>query len=87
MQEDLREYVTFTTTDKSGKELEMAVVDEFEYEHKNYLVGALIEDDCVNENGLYIFRIKESGEDIKVDKIMNAEEYQKIAQAYMDMEE
>lgn len=87
MQEDLREYVTFTTTDKSGKELEMAVVDEFEYEHKNYVVGALIEDDCVNENGLYIFRIKESGEDIKVDKIMNAEEYQKIAQAYMDMEE
>ena len=86
MQEEFKEYVTFTTTDKAGKELEMAVVDEFEFEHKNYVVGALIEDNCVNEDGLFIFRIKEAGEDIQVDKIVNPEEYQKIAQAYMEME-
>ena len=62
-------------------------MDEFEYEHKNYVVGALIEDDTINEEGLFIFRVKEMGEEIKVEKISNSTEYQKIAQAYMEMEE
>lgn len=87
MQEEFKEYVTFTTTNKEGNEIEMAVMDEFEYEHKNYVVGALIEDDTINEEGLFIFRVKEMGEEIKVEKISNSTEYQKIAQAYMEMEE
>ena len=87
MQEEFIEDVTFTTTNREGNEIEMAVVDEFEYEHKNYVVGALIEDDTINEEGLFIFRVKEMGEEIKVEKISNSTEYQKIAQAYMEMEE
>ena len=87
MQEEIKEYVTFTTTNKEGNEIEMAVIDEFEYEHKNYVVGALIEDNTINENGLFIFRVKELGDDIKVEKILNPTEYQKIAHAYMEMED
>lgn len=87
MQEEFKEYATFTTTDKAGNEIEMAIMDEFEFEHKNYVVGALIEENTINEEGFFIFRIKEMGEDIKVEKISNATEYQKIAQAYMEMEE
>ena len=86
MQEEFKEYATFTTTNKEGREIEMAVMDEFEFEHKNYVVGALIEGDTVNEDGLFIFRVKEMGDDIKVEKISNPTEYQKIAEAYMDME-
>lgn len=86
MQEEMKEYITFNTTDKEGNEIEMAVMDEFEFEHKNYVVGALIEDDAVNEDGLYIFRMKEMGEEIKVEKIADPTEYQKIAGAYMEME-
>ena len=86
MQEEFKEYTTFTTTNKEGSEMEMAVMDEFEYEHKNYVVGALIEGDTVKEDGLFIFRIKEIGDEIKVEKISNAEEYQKIAQAYMELD-
>ena len=86
MQEELKEYITFTTTNKEGCEIEMAVMDEFEFEHKNYVAGALIEDNTINEEGLFIFRIKEAGEDIKVEKISDQSEYQKIAQAYMEME-
>lgn len=86
MQEEFKEYVTFATTNKDGNEIEMAVVDEFEFEHKNYVVGALVEDNTINEEGLFIFRIKEMGEDIKVEKISNQTEYGKIAQAYMEME-
>lgn len=86
MQEEIREYVTFTTTNKEGNEIEMAVMDEFEYEHKNYVVGALIENDSINEEGVFIFKLKEHGEEIEVEKISSQEEYQKIAQAYMEME-
>lgn len=86
MKDEVREYSTFTTTNKDGNEIEMAVVDEFEFEHKNYVVGALIEGDTIKEDGLFIFCIKEIGEDIKVEKITNQTEYQKIAGAYMEME-
>ena len=87
MQEEIKEYVTFTTTNKDGNEIEMAVIDEFEYEHKNYVVGALIENDTINEEGMFIFRLKESGEEIKVEKVSSQVDYQKIAQAYMEMED
>ena len=86
MQEEFKEYATFTTTNKEGREIEMAIMDEFEFEHKNYVVGSLIEGDTVKEDGLFIFRVKEMGDDIKVEKISNPTEYQKIAEAYMDME-
>ena len=87
MQEEFKEYATFVTTNKDGNEIEMAVMDEFEFEHKNYVVGALIEGDTVNEEGFYIFRVKEMGDEIKTEKISNPTEYQKIAQAYMQLEE
>lgn len=86
MQEEFLEYNTFTTTNKDGNEIEMAAVDEFEFEHKHYVVGALIEENTINEDGFFIFRVKEMGEDIKVEKISNPTEYQKIAQAYMEIE-
>lgn len=80
------EYVTFTTTDKDGNEIEMAVVDEFEYEDVNYVVGALIEGDTVNEDGLYIYKAIIKGEDFQTEKINNPDEYEKIADAYMAMD-
>ena len=86
MQEELKEYATFVTTNKEGNEIEMAVIDEFEFEHKNYVVGALVENDTVNEEGLFIFKLKEATDEIKVEKIANSDEYQKIAQAYMEMD-
>ena len=86
MQEEVKEYITFTTTNKAGDEIEMAVMDEFEFEHKHYVVGALIEENTINEDGFFIFRVKEMGEEIKVEKISNPTEYQKIAQAYMEIE-
>lgn len=86
MQEELKEYATFVTTNRDGNEIEMAVIDEFEFEHKNYVVGALIENETVNEDGLFIFKLKEAGDEIKVEKITSQVDYQKIAQAYMEMD-
>ena len=85
MENEMQEYATFTTTTKGGKEIEMAVVDEFEYERKHYVVGAIIEDETINEDGMYIYRSVINGEDFTVEKIDSEAEYMKIAQAYMEM--
>lgn len=87
MQDEVKEYTVFTTTNKDGETVEMAVVDEFEFEHKNYVVGALIVDDVIQEEGLYIYRVKTTEDDFVVEKISNQVDYQKIAQAYMEIAE
>ena len=87
MQDEMREYAVFTTTNKDGETVEMAVVDEFEFEHKNYVVGALIVDDMIQEEGLYIYRVKTTEDNFTVEKITNQIDYQKIAEAYMEMAE
>ena len=85
MAEEMNEYVTFTVDDREGNEVELAVVDEFEFEHKNYVAAAKVEGDTVSEDGIYIYRVK-AGEEFAVEKITNQIDYQKIAEAYMEME-
>jgi len=85
--EEYNEYVTFHTTAGDGSDLEMAVVDEFDYEGKHYVVGALIEGDTIAEEGRYIYRSVITDDDFKVEKIRNQIDYNRIAQAYMEMEE
>lgn len=85
--EDFKEYATFKTTNKEGEELELAVVDEFDFENKHYVVGALIEGDTINEEGLYIYKAQITDDDFTVEKIRNQVDYQKIARAYMELED
>lgn len=85
MAEEFEEYVTFTITASDGSEVEMAVIDEFEFEHKGYVAAAKVEGDVINEEGLFIYRIKETEEDFEVEKIKSQVEYQKIAKAYMEL--
>lgn len=85
--EDFKEYATFKTTNKDGEELELAVVDEFDFENKHYVVGALIEGDTINGDGLYIYKAKITDDDFTVEKIKNQVDYQKIARAYMELED
>lgn len=85
--ENYNEYVTFHVTSKEGTDVEMAVVDEFEYNHKQYVVGAVVEGDTILEDGLYIYRSIISGDDFTVEKIEKEDEYRKVAEAYMEMGE
>lgn len=87
MNEEFQEYVTFSVTASDGRTVEMAVMDEFDYEHKHYVVGAVIEDNTVKEDGLYIYRAKIKENDFTVEKITNHVEYEKISRAYMEMDE
>ena len=86
MAEEFNEYVTFSVTTSNGTEAEMAVVDEFEFEHKNYVAVAQIKEDTINEDELYIYRVKENEDGFEVEKIKSQVEYERIAKAYMEME-
>ncbi|MBR2401565.1 MAG: DUF1292 domain-containing protein [Lachnospiraceae bacterium] len=81
------EYVTFHVTAKDGSDVEMAVMDEFDFENEHYVVGAVIQDDTILDDGRYIYRSVVDGEDFTVEKIKREFDYNRIAQAYMNMEE
>lgn len=86
VEEEIKEYVTFTDITGSGREIELAVMDEFEFDKKLYVVGALIEDDRVNDENLFIYRLLLKGEDdYSVEKITDIKEYETVAKAYVEM--
>lgn len=84
-EKEFQEYVTFTVTNKEGAMIEMAVMDEFEFEKKSYVVGAVVEEDHINEDGMYIYQAFVKDEELCVEKIADPKEYEKIANAYMNM--
>ena len=86
MEKEFNEYVTFHVISKDGIDVEMAVVDEFDFEDNHYVVGAVVEGDIVLEDGLYIYRSVINGDDFTVEKIAREFDYNRIAKAYMEME-
>ena len=84
---DEAEYVTFHVTAKDGSDVEMAVVDEFDFENKHYVVGAVVKDDEIDDSGRYIYRAVGEGDDFTVKKITREFEYNRVVEAYMEMEE
>ncbi|MCI5943461.1 MAG: DUF1292 domain-containing protein [Eubacterium sp.] len=86
MENNVQEYVTFETTTKDGTSIEMAVVDEFEYKKQHYVAAAVINDDMINEDELYIYRSILSEDDFSVEQITDLKEYEEIANAYLDMQ-
>jgi len=89
MAAEYNEYVTFQVKTKDGSEVEMAVVDEFDFENKHYVVGALVKDDEIIDDGRYIYKcvMQDGDEDFKVEKITREFEYKRVAEAYMSMED
>lgn len=85
MEHEYTEYITFQIKTKDGAEVEMAVVDEFDYDKKHYIVGALIKDDTIQDEGRYIYRSVIKEDSFTVEKITREFEYQKVVEAYMDM--
>lgn len=87
MEHEFQEYVTFQVTTKDGTEVEMAVMDEFDFEDHHYVVGALIQDDEIVDDGRYIYEAVVNGDDFSVKKITKVFDYNRISQAYLHMEE
>lgn len=87
MEKDFEEYITFQVTAKDGSEVEMAVMDEFDFENEHYVVGAVIKDDTIEEEGRYIYKSVIQGDTFTVEKIKREFDYNRIAEAYMSMDE
>ena len=87
MENAYKEYVTFEVTTKDGTVVEMAVVDEFDFEKDHYVVGAVIEGDTINDDGRYIYRSVVKGDEFTVEKIKREFDYRRVVEAYMAMDE
>lgn len=87
MENELQEYVTFLVTTKDGTEVEMAVVDEFDFENRHYVVAALIRDEEIVQEGTYIYEAVIDGDDFAIKKIEKTFDYNRITNAYLHMEE
>ncbi len=69
-----------------GKEVELAITEEFDFEDKHYVLCAEVEGDMLKEDeGLYLFRAISEGDDITVETIETEEEYNRIVDAYYEL--
>lgn len=87
MEDVYSEYLTFHVTAKDGSDVEMAVMDEFDFEDEHYVVGAVVKDDTILDDGRYIYRSIIKDDDFTVEKIAGEFDYNRIAEAYLHMEE
>lgn len=79
----MEEYVIFTTETSTGETVEMAVIDEFEFEGTGYVAASLVEEDTIKE-GIYLYKVKD-GDEFAVEKLRNKFEYDRVSRAYMEM--
>jgi len=86
MSEEFKEYTLFKVTASDGNEVEMAVIEEFEYDHKTYVAAAVVENDTINEDGLYIYEAKVEDEELVVKKITDKDLYAAVTKAYLEIE-
>ena len=80
-QDEIKEFATFFITSSEGEEI------EFEYDKKSYVAAARVVGDGIDEEGIYIYRVKVGEDDFQVSKITNKFEYEHVVQAYMEMDE
>lgn len=87
-EEEYEEFVIFKTTTKDGDTVEMAVLEEFEYDRKNYVVAALVEEDAIAGDDRFIYRLHLTSDGgFEVSKITDSKEYDEVVKAYLEMEE
>ena len=85
-EEEMVEYDTFTY-DLNGKVMEWAIVDNFEFEGKKYIVCQEVVGDTLSDEGLYLIEGVSEGEEITVRNIDSEEEYDRVVDAYCALED
>lgn len=79
--EQMEEYTTFIIKLSDGKSHEFAIVEEFDFENRHYILVSEVKGDEVTE-GVYMLRGETKGEDFFVEEIEDKEEYAKATAAY-----
>ena len=86
-EEEMVEYDTFTY-ELNGKTMEWAIIEEFDFEEKTYIVCQEVLGDTLSDEGLYLFESVENvGEEITVKNIETDEEYNRVVDAYSALTE
>lgn len=83
-QDEYMEFETFMITMSDGKEQECAIVDEFDFEGKHYILAAEIHDDQVSD-GAYLCRSRMEEDGFLVERIETKEEYIRATKAYEEL--
>ena len=83
-EDDVIEIETITMPMEDGTEQEFAILDDFEFEGKTYIVVSMIKDDDIDED-IYIYGYQEDGDDVIIDYIEDDEEYEKVCAAYDEL--
>lgn len=81
---EVKEYVTFEIKLQDGSVAELAVVDEFEYDKKNYVAAAQVINDTISSEGLFIYKVL-PGNEFAVAKITDPKEYEAVTNAYLEL--
>ncbi len=81
--EQLLEFDTFSL-ELSGKEIEFAITEEFDFEGKHYILCGEVTGDEINDEEVYLFRAVMEENDITVESIETEEEYDRIVEAYYE---
>jgi uncharacterized protein YrzB (UPF0473 family) len=84
--EDEMSFETFILPMEDGTEQEFAILDEFEFEGKGYILVSAVEDDELSEE-LVLYNCEYDGDDMIINYIEDEEEYKRVAEAYDAMEE
>lgn len=82
--EELLEYDTFSL-EMNGKPVEFAIVEEFDFEGKNYILCGEVNGDEIDDEDLYLFRADMDGDEISVESIESEKEYNRIVEAYYEL--
>lgn len=84
--DEMLEYDTFTY-ELNGKTMEWAIIEEFEFESKTYIVCAEVIGDELSDEGLYLFEGVSEGDEITVRNIDSEEEYNRVVDEYCKLSE
>ncbi len=82
--EQLLEFDTFVL-EWNGEETEFAITEEFDYEGKHYILCGEVNGDEINDEEVYLFRAVVEENEITVESIDTEEEYDRIVEAYYEM--
>jgi len=86
-EEEMVELETFSF-EIGGKTIEWAITDEFEFEGKNYVVCQEVLGDQLSDEGLYLFEsVTNDDNEITVRNIESEEEYNRVVDAYCNLDE
>lgn len=80
--EELNVYDTVMIQLSSGDEQEFAIIEEFTYDEKQYIVVSPVEGDTIQE-GMYLYRALETEEGLEISRIEDAEEFTQVS-AYFE---